>query len=122
MANGPKTGRKVYKHLGMRYWAQEGAVHWVDERAGDQGDVSCTDWLARAEAIGDLSQGFTIPQERLAHEKAANEMVECAREAADMGDPFDPRVIAFRRRHQLWKNPQILVPGIGVATVIGRGQ
>lgn len=106
---GGKTGpSRRYKDLIL--FACEGMVCVVDQRKGDKfGDFVCVhpaEMYKRAHAIvktyRNQNKAELTQWQRQEHEQniaGANAILECVKEAKDMGDPTDPRVQAYWKQH-----------------------
>jgi len=103
------TDRKgrCYRYKDLVYYAYNGLVAMEDERDGSWVVILPDDIDARADALEQILR--RTPQSRgVAYERdlyretknTINDMRQCAKEARDMGDPSDPLVQAFNRRHR----------------------
>ena len=106
-----RTG-PVRKFLDMTIFACEGLICVIDERPGKEGEatvVTPTDMERRVVAVmrqhkNQKSASADMPRwqrQELAQKQAgANGVLACIKEARDMGDPSDPAVQEFWRRHR----------------------
>jgi cytochrome c1 len=108
----------------MVFFACEGLVAMLDERAQDEEYivVTPTDFKARAEGLAVTGKLMAKGNEKWMRSDgreylaAANDMIETVKEAQSMGDPSDPLVRAYWARHR--RNDTIRVqlsPGSDVA-------
>ena len=77
----------------------------VDEKDGSTRNITPSDFLDRAEAIGRQWKRARWADERNEFIKAANEMEKCAAEASAQGDPTDQKVSDYHRRHKTYRKP-----------------
>ena len=101
---GPRANPKA-----VRWWAENGQLHWEDSRTNAYGVVSLRDFLYRLQAINDMisngrrkeNEGFMHVDEVERHMKFIEEAVELAKKAKEQGIPQDPEV----RRHKAMELP-----------------
>lgn len=98
---------KVYNYIDLTFWAESGVVIVVDDRDGSRNAVSPTSWHERALAIGREASRAQYYKEKIAMRTVANDMIRCAQEAVDMGDPTDPKVIEYQARHRSRNSIQV---------------
>jgi len=117
------NGKRMYRYKQQLFGARGGLIMIFDERDGSRTTATCDEFQARAEALGLEAAHCVYADERKALEDAANCMEACAAEAAAQGDPTDPAVQEYHRRHRSKCGSSILVgdgtaklgPGIGGA-------
>ena len=108
-----RTGR-VFRFRDLVYWAYEGLIAMEDERNGDYLVIFPDDLMNRRAALKAMLKTIS-PSKGTAFEKdlyrdtknVIDEMKQCVKEAKDMGDPSDPSVQAFYRRHRPGKKSTI---------------
>lgn len=95
---------RVYGHL--TYYACEGLIVVEDSRDGSTTQIKPDDFELRAQMLGYSASrtkfGWLAWErpEKARQRAAANQMLECVKEARDMGDPSDQRVQEHRMRHR----------------------
>lgn len=97
---------RVYRYIDMRFWAQDGVVHVIDERDGRENTVNPEDWKDRAHAMAAEISRCQFPNERIRVTEIVNAMIACATEASAQGSPFDQDAVAYQCRHKTYKKPQ----------------
>lgn len=107
--HGGRTG-PARRFQGLVVFACEGLICVLDERVGKEGEatiVKPADMQLRVDAVMRRYRGETRAelakfQRRELDEKisGANDLVECIKEARNMGDPSDPAVQAWWSRHR----------------------
>lgn len=107
---GSRTG-KVRKFQDLSVFACEGLICIIDERPGDKcGEckiITPAEAVERAKALNIPYRGETradIPKRmREKHDaivRGSQSVMECVKEAKRMGDPSDPKVQEYWRRHR----------------------
>lgn len=92
----------------LEYYPCCGFVRVHDRRDGSTKDVNPFDFQKRAEVLGKAIARIKASDKDAHKDKVrlaamANDAIECAREAAEMGSPFDPRVVEYWQKHKTYK-------------------
>jgi len=94
----------------LEYYPCCGFVRVHDTRDGSIHDINPVDFLERAVAIGKEITREPNHREKYRLATVANEVEEACKEAADMGNPLDPKVQAFYKLHKLCKRSYVTAP------------
>ena len=114
-----------YEYLSLTFWPENGFIYIEDK--DDESFTTCNrlDWLERtasfhadaarlrdiAEKSGNLWKKNTAIQERDAMVSLVECMLECAKRAKAQGDPMDPKVVDYIRKHEMKRTRSFLMPG-----------
>jgi len=123
-AIGARSG-PVRDFMQMKAFAIEGLVAIIDERPtkneGEYVVVTPSDLEERVRALQRTYRGETPAQlttwqrqEHYQRLQGSNNLMECIKEARDMGDPSDPAVQAYWARHR--RNSTIRITGISAGS------
>lgn len=94
----------------LHYWAEGGMVCMEDDGTGEFYVVTVRDWLLRARAISAMARRANY-QERVDLQRTVENMVACAKEARTQGDPLDPKVQEWYRKHKPRNHILVELPG-----------
>ena len=106
----PKTG-KVYRFDDLEFYAYAGAIKIHDNRDGTTRTVNPVDFLEHATALYAEIPRQVYYDEKLRFQRMAQNVEACCKEAAEMGNPFDPGVQAFKARHARMERPAVVQGG-----------
>jgi hypothetical protein len=100
----------------VRWWAENGFLHYEDSRTGAVNSMSRKEFLLRLDAVNQLvsegrkkeNEGFMSYEEIDRHMKFIEEGIELAKLAKEQGDLTNPKVLADKEDR---KPVSIVVPG-----------
>lgn len=100
----PKEG-KHYRYCNLEFWAQGGVIcieDMKDETETRFRAISLSEFLERAANVKMALRyiDYKYADERVRDENFIKDAVQCAKEAMNQGDPFDPKVIEHYHRHR----------------------
>lgn len=81
------SASKVYKWRSLMFWAERGRVYTVNETTGEAKACSRRDFAQRALVFSDAVKLLKRPDERTDHQRLAERMTDCCRDAFSQGDP-----------------------------------
>lgn len=85
-----RYGRQaIFRYRNQTFWAENGLIQIVDEQTGENRTVSISEFLNRALATWLAAKREKWIDDREAQKRAARQMVHCAFQARQQGDPFE---------------------------------
>jgi hypothetical protein len=95
----------------LEFWAMNGLIAILDTGTGEFNVITRREWLNRAQAVNQMNRKELDPGQRAKIDRAVSDMIACCKDAQKQGDPLDPKVQAWHRRHKP-KNVHMLLPAI----------